>query len=103
MNFTFLHEIFLQQVLFNCSRPNGSNYANTEETRLDRGFIAKHCVHAYNHRKNTVRTCVSYSMNVIGIIITVCSLMSLLQLLKRVKLHVEKQRKLTLFSWGNTD
>ena len=30
--------------------------------------------------------------------------MSLLQLLiKRVKLHVEKQRKLTLFSWGNTD
>ena len=45
MNFTYIHEIFLQQLLFNCSMPNGSNYANSEETRLDRGFMAKLCVY----------------------------------------------------------
>ena len=104
MNFTHFHEIFLHQVFIHCNRPNGSKYANTEKTRLEIVFMSKQCINCQIHRKHTFRTCVSYSMNVIGIIITVCSLMSLLQLLmKRVKLHVEKQRKLTLFSWGNTD
>ena len=36
-------------------------------------------------------------------IITVSTLMSLLQLRKRFKLHVVKTRELTLFSFGNID
>ena len=34
-------------------------------------------------------------------IITVCTLLLLLQLIKRFKLHVVKKRNLRLFSWGN--
>ena len=34
-------------------------------------------------------------------IITVSTLLSLLQVIKRFNLHVLKTRKLTLFSWGN--
>ena len=36
-------------------------------------------------------------------IITVCTLLSLLQLIKRLKLHVLTKRKLTLSSWGKND
>ena len=36
-------------------------------------------------------------------IITVCTELSLLQLIKRFKLYVVKQRELTLFSLGNID
>ena len=43
MNFTHFHEPFLQQMLFNCSMPNGPNYANTEKPRVDRVFMAKQC------------------------------------------------------------
>ena len=103
MNFTPVHEIVLQQILFHCNRPNGSKYANTEKTRLDRVFMAKQCVYWKIQRKNAFRTYVSHRMNVCPIVITVCTLMSLLQLIMRVKLHIVKQRKLTLLSWGTTD
>ena len=36
-------------------------------------------------------------------IIAVCTLLSLLQLIRLFKLHVVTRRKLTLFSWGNID
>ena len=36
-------------------------------------------------------------------IITVCTLLSLLQPIKLLKLHLVKQRKLALSSWGNID
>ena len=36
-------------------------------------------------------------------IITVCTLLSLLQLIQRFKLYILKQRKPTLVSWGNID
>ena len=32
MNFTQFHEIFLHQVVFNCTRPNEPKYATTEKT-----------------------------------------------------------------------
>ena len=41
--------------------------------------------------------------NVFPMLITVSTLMSLLQLIKRFKLYVVKTRKLTLFSLGNID
>ena len=36
-------------------------------------------------------------------ILTVCTLLQLLQLIKRCKMHVLKTRKLTLFSYGHID
>ena len=40
---------------------------------------------------------------VLPFIISVCTLLSLSQLIKRFKLHVVQKRKLTLFSWVNID
>ena len=40
MNFTQFYELFLQKVVFHCTRPNATRYANTEKTRLDRVFMA---------------------------------------------------------------
>ena len=42
-------------------------------------------------------------MLALQMIITVCKLLSLLQLIKRFTLHVGQKRKLTLFSLGNID
>ena len=42
-------------------------------------------------------------MRVFPMIITVCTLLSLLQLIKRFRLHVVGRRLLTHFSWGNID
>ena len=103
MNFTHFHEIFLKQVFSHCNRPIAPKYGNAEKPRVDRGFMAKQCVYCNTQCTNTFRPCGSHRMNVFPMIITVCTLMSLLQLLKRFKLHVVKQRKLPLFSWGNTN
>ena len=40
---------------------------------------------------------------VFPLIITDCTLLSLLQRIKLIKLHVVRKRKLTLFSWGKID
>ena len=53
--------------------------------------------------KFSVQTCLSHRRNVFPLIITVSTLLSLLQVIKRFNLHVLKIRKLTLFSWGNID
>ena len=54
MNFTQFHQIFRHQVLFHCKEPNGTRYTNTENTTLDRGFMAKQ-FHADN-AKFSVKT-----------------------------------------------
>ena len=59
----------------------------------------------YNAKFN-VKTCLDHGTAieyVFPMIITVCKLLSLLQLIKLCKLHLIKQRKLTLLSWGNID
>ena len=38
MNFIHFHEIFMQQVLFHCNRPNGLKYANTEKSNTGQRF-----------------------------------------------------------------
>ena len=45
MNFTHVNEMFLHQVFLHCNRPNGSKYANTQNKRLDRAFMAKQSVY----------------------------------------------------------
>ena len=42
-------------------------------------------------------------IHVFPLIITVCTLLSLLQLIKRTKQQVVQNGKLALFSWGNID
>ena len=46
---------------------------------------------------------VSNRIHLFTMLISACTLMSLLQLIKPVKLHEVQKRKLTLFSWGNID
>ena len=53
--------------------------------------------------ENTFRTWFCHRIHVYPMIITVSTLLSLLQLITRFKLHVVKRRKLTLFSCGNSD
>ena len=45
-NFTQFHQIVLQQMFVHFNRPNGTRYANTENTTLDRGFMAKQCLYS---------------------------------------------------------
>ena len=54
-------------------------------------------------RGNTFRTWFCHRIHVFPMIITVSRLLSLIQLIKRFKLHVLTTRKLTLFSWRKID
>ena len=102
MKFTH-HVIFLQQGCLHCTIPNGSKYSHTEKTRLDRGFMAKQCVYWLLQREITFTTYFCDRMHASPMIITAFTLLSLLQLKQRFKLHVVTKRKLTLFLWGNIE
>ena len=62
MNFTQFYELFLQKVVFHCTRPNATRYANTENTRLDRGFMANN---VYNAKFN-VQPCLEHAYPIEG-------------------------------------
>ena len=49
------------------------------------------------------RFMVWHRIHVFPMIITVCAQLSLLQLITRFKLHVLKQCRLTVLSWGSID
>ena len=57
--------------------------------------------------KFSVETCLEHGfchrIHVFPVIIAVCTLLSLLLLITRVKLYVFDNRRLTPFSWGNSD
>ena len=101
MNFTHFLEIFLQRCLFHFSGPNEPKYANNnghgahgertsltlnsaKKTRLEHGSTIEYTYFQWLYR-------------------TAYTLLSLLQLITRFMLHVSKERKLSLFLWGNND
>ena len=97
MNFTQFHEVFLHQVVVRCKRANEPKYANIDKTRLDGSFMSKQCLQCDIQSKTTFRTLCCHRRHVFPMIITVWTLMSLIQRIKHFTMHVVTKRKLTLF------
>ena len=89
--------------MFHCNWTNATRYANTEKQDWTEFSWRNNVNDAKFNVIIRLDTCLSNSMNVFPMIITVSTLLSLLQAIKRFNLHVLKTRKLTLFSWGNID
>ena len=67
-------------------------------------LLGQKCVYKVKFSvKNTCRTSLCHRIHGSPMIINVCTLLSLLQLIKCFKLHVVRTRNLTLFSWRNID
>ena len=103
MNFTHFYENVVYQGYFHWNLANGPKNATNENSRLDTVFIVKQLLYCYIHRKNTFKRRFCHRIRVFPMIITVCTLLYVLQLIKWFKLHVVQQRKLSLFSRGNID
>ena len=103
MNFTHFQEDFLQQGFFFVTGLMGLIMQTLTKQGWTEVAWRNNVYNAKFKRKNMFRTCTSHRMNVFPMVITVCTLLSVLQLIKRFKLPVVNIRKLTLFSWGNID
>ena len=85
-------------MFLHCNGPKLPKYENSEKSRLDGDFIGKQCLYYWIQRRNTFRTWFCHRKHVFSVKITFCTLFSLLQLIKRFRPYIVKNRKLTLFS-----
>ena len=89
MTVTHFHETFLHQVFFHRNRPIAPKYANTEKNNTGQRFHGKTlCILINSSQKHKFRTCLFDRMNVFPIIISDCTLLSLLQLINCSKRNV---------------
>ena len=103
MNFTQFHDKFLEQgcftvtVLIGLSMQTLRKHHWTEFSWRNNGYNATFIV------KTLVEHGFAIGDTFCPMILAVCTLFSLLQLIKRFKLHVIIKRKLMPFSWGSID
>ena len=88
MSFTHFLKVFPQKCPSHCNGPICPNYASTEKSTMERVFISRECIYCKVVRRNTFRIWTSRRIHVFSMIRAVCTLLSLLQFKRRLKLHV---------------